>query len=57
VTKWGIDPDIYFKKMMFLGTHPDVFEAVMNRTADAGAVSEEYLYDAKVNNFIVVIDK
>lgn len=57
MTKWGIDPDIYFKKMMFLGTHPDVFEAVKTGQADAGAVSEEYLDDAKVNNFIVVIDK
>lgn len=57
MTKWKVDPDTYFKKVMFLGTHPNVYEAVRTGQADAGALSAEYVDKINENDTFVVIDK
>lgn len=44
---WKIDPKTYFKKVLFLGNHPDVVKAVYERQADAGAVYESWKRDVE----------
>ncbi len=38
-----IDPDRYFSKVYFLGSHPNVVEAVINGKVDAGATWDGYI--------------
>jgi phosphonate transport system substrate-binding protein len=38
-----IDPDKYFSKVYFLGSHPNVVEAVINGKVDAGATWDGYI--------------
>jgi phosphonate transport system substrate-binding protein len=39
----GIDPHKYFSKVFFLGSHPNVVEAVINGKVDAGATWDGYI--------------
>ena len=55
----GIDPDRDFKRALFISTHDSIIYAVLNWTADAGAVAS-YIYDqtdVKIKEKIKVLDK
>ncbi len=43
LVNWKINPDKYFKKILFLGTHKNVLDAIYDERADAGAVSQHAL--------------
>lgn len=40
--KNGIDPENYFKRVLFAGTHQASFLAVMNKKVDVGALADHY---------------
>ncbi len=56
ISKWNINPKIFFKKILFLGSHPNVIEAVYSKKADAGAVSSKTINDFKFREDILIMD-
>ncbi len=58
IKEWKINPDDYFKKVLFLGSHPNVVSAIYNKKADAGAVYESWRRDVALlgKDEIAVID-
>jgi len=61
INKWKINPDNYFKKVLFLGSHPNVLNAVYNGESEAGAVASKPLNDflaekGDVFNILEIID-
>jgi len=58
IKKWGINPNTYFSKTLFLGSHPNVVFAVYSNQAAAGAVYEKWQEDAEKigNDEIIAIE-
>lgn len=59
LTRWKIDPNSFFKKYFFLGSHVNVISAIYNKRIDAGGVYEKWEEDKKIlgDDPFVVIDK
>lgn len=57
LSKWKINPQSYFKKVLFLGSHPNIMDAVSTEQADGGAASNntlDNLNDAERDQFIIL---